>query len=307
LVLSSGCFAKKLYKYHDEKGVLHFSDQPPPQAEIAVEIRQLKAEKTRHVWLEQSGDKYHPEYSIRNTYHGPIEVAVNFTRRENVLSSPNLPKRFIVQPGVSEKIFEINGVDPYRGWSFTLQYRYMLGNSEAEHDDSVLYLPPFAAGEKFPVSQAFHGAFSHSDAQNQFAVDIVMPVGTPVHAARSGLVMEVENDFVKGGLDRKAYQSRANSIRILHVDGSMAVYAHLQLEKSQVYPGLKVTAGDLIGFSGNTGYSSGPHLHFAVQVNEDMALVSVPFMFKNVNGDKETPVSGTLLSRQKEILYEFEN
>ena len=57
----------------------------------------------------------------------------------------------------------------------------------------------------------------------------------------------------------------------------MAVYAHLQPEGVQVRAGQRVRKGQRIGLSGNTGFTSGPHLHFAVQVNRDMRLVSIPF------------------------------
>ena len=121
-----------------------------------------------------------------------------------------------------------------------------------------------------------------------------MPVDTPIHAARSGVVMEVNNDYYKNGT-KKAYKSRANSIRILHDDGSMAIYAHLALEKAQVYPGLKVSTGQLIGYSGNTGFSTGPHLHFAVQLNKGMELVSIPFNFIGTDGFANEPVEGNWL------------
>lgn len=106
--------------------------------------------------------------------------------------------------------------------------------------------------------------------------------------------MEVDNDFYKGGID-ETYSSKANSIRILHTDGSMAVYAHLEEDKAQVYPGLKVAAGQLIGYSGNTGFTSGPHLHFAIQINKGMTLASVPFVFLNSMGQAEEPVAGARL------------
>jgi len=288
--------AKKLYKFQDERGVLHYSDAPPANIQ-PLEIRQLKAVPKRRVWLEKAGSEKQPEFYIRNNYFGPIEVEISFAKRKNVIASPELPRRFNIAPGLSRHLFQIRGFNVHRGWSFTLQYQYMVGSSQARHDANAVYLPPIASGAHFQVSQAFNGEFSHHDAQNRYAVDIVMPIGTPVYAARSGIVMEVENDYFKGGTDNKAYRSRANSIRILHADGSMAVYAHLQLEKAQVYPGSEVHAGQLIAYSGNTGYSSGPHLHFAVQLNRDMTLVSVPFMFSNESGTRFIPKSGMWLSR----------
>ena len=107
--------------------------------------------------------------------------------------------------------------------------------------------------------------------------------------------MDVQNDFYKSGIEQ-AYVSRANSVRILHDDGSMAVYAHLALEKAQVYPGMRVEAGQLIDYSGNTGYSTGPHLHFVVQVNQGMKLESVPFKFADGRGGAFEPKTGMWLT-----------
>jgi murein DD-endopeptidase MepM/ murein hydrolase activator NlpD len=89
--------------------------------------------------------------------------------------------------------------------------------------------------------------------------------------------MQFESDFDETGLDAKRDSGRANYIRILHDDGSMAVYAHLAPEGTQVRPGQRVRRGERIGLSGNTGYSGGPHLHFVVQVNRGMRLESIPF------------------------------
>ena len=57
----------------------------------------------------------------------------------------------------------------------------------------------------------------------------------------------------------------------------MAVYAHLQPGGVLVRTGQRVRRGQPIGLSGNTGFSSGPHLHFVVQVNRGMRLESIPF------------------------------
>ena len=156
---------------------------------------------------------------------------------------------------------------PEKGFSYRLRYTFMPGDFRAQQDEGAIYRVPFGDGESFGVAQAFGGKASHGDKQNYYAVDIVMPVGTPVLAARDGVVMTVDNDFFGAGLDMARYGDRANNIRIVHSDGTMAVYAHLELESAHVQVGDRVRAGQLLALSGDTGYTSGPHLHFCVQVN----------------------------------------
>jgi len=286
--------AKKLYKYQDDQGRWYYADKPP-KTNKAVEISQLKAARKRYVWLEKTGLKENLQYFVINRYPAPIEIEILFTQHQNVYSNPTLPQRFIVQPGQSETLINIRVVDKFKAWHYALASTYVIGDPLAVYDQNAVYRPPFAANTTFRISQAFAGQFSHTNKQNKYAVDLVMPVNTPVHAARAGKVIEVNDDFYNSGT-QQAYKSRANSIRVLHNDGSMAVYAHLALEKAQVFPGLNVATGQVIGFSGNTGYSSGPHLHFSVQLNLGMALVSVPFKFTAVNGISYTPVTGDWLS-----------
>ncbi|WP_333623630.1 M23 family metallopeptidase, partial [Stenotrophomonas indicatrix] len=126
------------------------------------------------------------------------------------------------------------------------------------------------------VDQAPQGRFSHDDEENRDAIDFALPEATQVLAAREGTVMQVQDGFRGNGLDRERDAGRANFVRILHSDGSMAMYAHLQAGGMRVRPGQAVQAGQPIGLSGNSGYSTAPHLHFVVQLNRGMGLRSVP-------------------------------
>jgi pimeloyl-ACP methyl ester carboxylesterase len=149
--------------------------------------------------------------------------------------------------------------------------------------EGVKYALPFPAGTKFTLDQGFGGQFSHNDAQNHYALDFGVAEGTPVLAARAGVVMQVEEGFRAHGTDAR-FADRANYVRVLHDDGSMAVYAHLLQGSVGVQVGDHVGIGAQIGLSGNSGYSSGPHLHFCVQVNTGMRLVSVPFRMVTSRG-----------------------
>ncbi|NOQ36549.1 MAG: peptidoglycan DD-metalloendopeptidase family protein [Methylococcaceae bacterium] len=291
-MLTFSVSAKKLYKYQDENGRWRFSDKAPKTTQ-PVQVEQLKATSKQRVKLNKTGTKNNPHFSITNNYAGAVEVKAEFSVQENIISDPPLPQKFIVKSGESPVLFKVFRIDSSQKARYDVKYSYILGSPSAKHDTNTLYLPPFAKEAQFKITQAFKGQFSHSDEQSKYAVDISMPEGTPVHAARTGVVMAVENDFFENGL-KESYKAKANNIRILHDDGSMAIYAHLKVDAALVYRGLKVSAGQLIAYSGNTGFSTGAHLHFAVQLNKGMELVSVPFVFTS-QGKTVTPKMGQWL------------
>ena len=98
-----------------------------------------------------------------------------------------------------------------------------------------------------------------------------MPEGTPIVAARPGIVVKTENNQSGRGTNPSG-----NFVRVLHDDGTMSVYLHL---KHRSVVGQRVGAGTLLGKSGNTGNSTGPHLHFVVQKNVGLDTISIPFAF----------------------------
>lgn len=293
LLISTTATAKTLYKYQDKQGRWYFTDKAPV-TDYSVEVRHLKPAPKQRVHLEKTGSSSNPAFYLVNQYPGPIEVAIDWEQQADLVSTPELPHRFVIESGKSDALFTINAVGQTSSQTFTLQYQYVVGRPLPHYSSPTPYLPPLAPGSRFLVTQTFNGEFSHNDAQNRYAVDIMMPIDTPVHASRAGTVLEVENDFTDSGTLR-AYATKANSIYILHDDGSMAIYAHLALEKALVHPGQKVQTGELIGYSGNTGFSSGPHLHFAIQVNRGMELASVPFQFLDARQHAFEPQQGTWL------------
>ncbi len=88
----------------------------------------------------------------------------------------------------------------------------------------------------------------------------------------------------------------ANVVRILHDDGTYAVYAHLNWNSIRVKPGDRVVTGQYIADSGNTGLSSGPHLHFAVLRNAGLRVESLPAAFRAPNNSRVAPISGEMLT-----------
>lgn len=141
-------------------------------------------------------------------------------------------------------------------------------------------LPSAAA---WRLTQGFGGRASHRDPANFHALDLAAPEGTPVLAARAGTVMQVVDQFHEGGTDA-ALLERANLVRVLHADGSMGLYAHIAAGSARVRPGEAVEAGRVLAAVGSVGWSSAPHLHFSVQINDGRELLSLPFRMAAPDG-----------------------
>ncbi len=286
--------AKHLYKYTDEQGVVHVTDREPETDQV-VEKRQVKAENRNSFKIsnERSGDNNRQIF--QNLLYGPIELQVRVTESENLITEPPLPQSFVLPRGFRGEKVVYKAANPRRSMRYRISASAVPGEPNVRHDDRVRYLPPFPADESFRVSQGFNGTRTHNSPDAIYAIDIPMPVGTPIRAARDGVVMEVDEDFFGAGTDLSRYGARANSIRVWHDDGTMSVYAHLAPERVLVQPGEVILAGEVIAESGNTGFSTGPHLHFVIQRNVGMRLESVPFVFMAGNGQSIRPETGVRL------------
>ncbi|PHN06800.1 M23 family metallopeptidase [Flavilitoribacter nigricans] len=162
----------------------------------------------------------------------------------------------------------------------SLQIGYYFGHPDLiKADLNYPYLFPFRKGKKYEVSQGFNGKTSHHSEQSRYAIDFQLNVGEPVFAARPGLVVKVVDWFTKQG--GPELRNAANRIVVLHDDGTIASYVHLQFQGSLVAEGQQIAAGEKIGFSGLTGYTNGPHLHFVVRKERDQAI---PVYFTGYEG-----------------------
>jgi murein DD-endopeptidase MepM/ murein hydrolase activator NlpD len=144
-----------------------------------------------------------------------------------------------------------------------------------------IYKLPYPGGLTFEVCQGNnHGTHT---GHGQYAWDFCMPTGTPVTAARGGKVRAVRQDSNSGGWGYK-FADDANYVIIDHGDGTSGLYMHLMLNGARVKPGDQVSTGQLIAYSGNTGWTSAPHLHFMVMqtVPDDAYAQSVPVLFQDV-------------------------
>ncbi|MEN5267197.1 M23 family metallopeptidase [Stenotrophomonas sp. TWI587] len=227
--------------------------------------------------VEGAGERW--QARVDNRVAGPVQVALQPAAGTPPL--PGLPMQTVIAGSASVVMTRLHPLAV--STAIRLDLTAVPGDPAARPQD-VAYQLPFDAA-RIQVSQAPQGRFSHSDPENRDAIDFALPEGTPVLAARAGTVMQVQAGYQGNGQDRDHDLARANLVRVLHEDGSMAVYAHLQHKGVLVRPGEQVQAGQHIGLSGNTGYSAAPHLHFAVQVNAGMRLRSIPARLVTPQGE----------------------
>ncbi len=141
-------------------------------------------------------------------------------------------------------------------------------------------IPPAGTGvlkwplAKIVITQYFGNTdFANANAQiykgkGHTGVDFGAPIGTPVKSVMGGVVSGVANtDIIKG------CYSYGKWIMVKHPNGLSSLYAHLSVQNVSV--GDFVTTGQVIGYSGNTGYSTGPHLHFGLYATQGVQITKL--------------------------------
>ena len=269
----------KVLKWVDANGNTHYGDTSQAPAD-AVRLRGVvpPSDPSNFVQLDSQTVGDATDVYVRNELAGPVQVRLHLQSKAELRLSEDFRLDSLLPPTTKVRLGRV-----YTAGEMNLLLDIVPGDPNAQPRD-VAYSLPIDENSHWSVGQTFNGGHSHSDAANRFAVDIIVPEGTPVLAARAGVVMQAESSFDRAGSDRAKFATRANLVRILHDDGSIAVYAHLQEDGVYVRLGERVGLGQQIGASGNTGYSSGPHLHFAVQVNRGMSLQSIPFRMVGPSG-----------------------
>jgi len=233
------------------------------------------------------------DFFARNSHFIPVFVNVSFSRLLSLAPTEDLPWRGAIPPETEEQyLFSLEPTATRGRLGYNLVYSFAEGDpATANHDDAHLYLFPFEHGTKHRVTQGHDGQFSHFG-ENRYALDFDLEEGTAVYAAREGIVVRVKEDSNVGGPSQR-YAAYGNAIMIAHDDGSFGNYVHLQFGGAEVEVGDRVVEGQLIGYSGNTGVSSGPHLHFDVRLPQyDGTMQSIPVRFAGVDGEAVEPREG---------------
>ncbi|HWT68441.1 MAG TPA: M23 family metallopeptidase [Pseudomonas sp.] len=273
LMACTSTVAMTIYTSKDANGVVSYSDRPSKGAKVFVFRDQMVEHLERQVYLDIKKLKGMDSVFVRNDLYAPVEIELSFAGLNNVSGAPSRPIRRVMPARSSIRLALLKATRPGKPLAYTPSFQYFLGDPSGA---AMAYQYPFPwRGGPFRLSQGANGQYSHYGPKNRYAMDIAMPEGTPIIAARGGVVVKTENSQTGRGSDPSG-----NFVRVLHDDGTMGVYLHLKKGSVSVREGQRVAVGSPLALSGNTGNSSGPHLHFVVQRNTGMGLVSIPYRFK---------------------------
>lgn len=199
-------------------------------------------------------------YLVRNGAAVPATVVIRFRQLANLGPAINGSLTRVLAPGESTTLASLRVVDRRRRFSALPVVMIDLGSDSAAHRPTEPYAMPFGGTEPRKLASG-PGGPTHL-AENFYSFDFEMPEGTPVLAARGGVVVYVQDGFSEGGLLPDLIE-RANLVSVGHADGTIASYGHLS-EGLEVAVGDSVARGQILGWSGSTGFSGRPHLHFHV-------------------------------------------
>ncbi len=271
-LLSAQSYALTVYKYTDENGVVTYTDKAKTGAKIFVFSDRMVEHIENDVKLETRKHAAGETLLVRNDLYAPVEIELSLEKQGNLAGEAKAPIRWVLPPRSNIRLLTLAPKDASKPMQYTPKLRYALGDPRLLPTTSQYPLP--WRGGPFRLTQGANGKYSHFTPKGRYALDIAMPEGTSIVAARAGVIVKTENQQSGRGQN-----PAGNFVRILHDDGTMGVYLHLQKGSVSVREGQRVDVGSYLARSGNTGNSTGPHLHFVVQRNIGLAIESIPFDF----------------------------
>ncbi|OAI93684.1 peptidoglycan DD-metalloendopeptidase family protein [Pseudomonas putida] len=278
LLFAAGpALAKTIYQHRDAFGVVTYSDRPIAGSRPFIFRDRMDEKLDSQVHLQVTPHPGGVHFSVYNELYAPVEVELRLERLGNAREAGPRVVRRVIPARATVALAGLTAIQPGQKISYKETLRTALGDP-ALRPQAYRYPLPWRGGP-FRLTQGPNGRFSHFGPKGRYAMDIAMPEGTPIIAARAGVVVKVENRQ-----NGRGTQPSGNFVRVLHNDGTMGVYLHLQRGSVVVREGQQVAYGTPLARSGNTGRSTAPHLHFVVQRNVGLAVESIPYQFNQPIG-----------------------
>lgn len=302
LLFSVSTLSSELYRYQDSSGLWVFGDKKsindrskniPANAEkiTIADDRKLHAEPSLQ-FIAKADSLNNRSWMLKN----PLPVIVQHWLA--IKGQEGFVKSILAQPYEDIELSTEDFSDKFlkkaiNNTHLKFDHYYLLGKpiKLPKHDQIPL---PYSKNKRFRISQGFKGKYSHSGRGNRYAVDIAMPVGELIRVVKPGVVADGRDDFSIGGA-ANYFLDKANHVTVMHDDDTYGIYAHILYGSMAVEVGDRVTIGQVLARIGNTGYSTGPHLHFVLRYNSGKGAYSIPFKFQTKQGSR-VPKQGKFYS-----------
>ena len=192
---------------------------------------------------------------------GPMRLVITGNKVEVVRLPQNAaPKK----PSVSDlnnSLGNVPGYVPYYNMIPLRPRNNTLNNSA--------FIPDLNGKMLWPIDGKVSSYFGPRGKRKHEGIDICLPGGTPIKAAKNGVVARTGNNSTIG------FRGYGNFVLLDHGNGVQSFYAHCS--KVAVVPGQRVMQGQVVGYVGSTGRSTGNHLHFEVRVN-NVKVNPIPYL-----------------------------
>lgn len=240
------------------------------QTNITNRIHELENIKTS---LEsnkaKSEEKKRELMSLQKDLSNQKKLIAETTKEKNALLSETKNteanyKKILLAKQIQKDAFEKELLD------YESALQIAIDPNKIPHTGSGILIWPL---DKIKITQYFGNTpFATANPQiysgkGHTGIDFAASIGTPIHASLGGVVIGVANTDIVSGC-----YSYGKWIMIKHMNGLSTLYAHLSLQNVAI--GEQVSTGQTIGYSGNTGYTTGPHLHFGVYATEGVRIMA---------------------------------
>lgn len=226
---------------------------------------------------------------LKNNGSSPRTYAFFLMNPVDVRVSRKVPDYIFLYPQETKPLLAVTSAVYRGGFSYGMNNFYTVGKPGVKHDDSYVYRLPYQNGRSFSCKEGFRNK-ANPDWNN---IIFDMPNGTPVVAARPGVVVGAVNVTPKLDLAGE-YKQYGSAIYIEHEDGTMGRYAYLKKDSFLVKLGDQVKRGQQIALSGSSGEAKYPSLRFDVLSTVDAYMYnSWKFKFQDsTRGVVDQPVEG---------------